>query len=461
MAAIIDDVPQSKLRNPLFNAIWATDASGNPTGLIGPDGSMQATLGSNVITVGNDGMYATLAEAISYINSLGAATETLHTGTYNHVAGASILQAVEDIPSTCVGKKLFLKHSTDSFLYPIEVTNTGTGIKEFKPVYPMYGRTNGVMDYSIVSPTRRNIVMMLPGDHSGTGACVTIPSFTSVIGFGKNVTCYEDSAQAASRGIVEIPATSAEVAIKGIGFSVNGANRGSCILLTDATTDVFTTGQRIEFEDLHIASTGASEDGIWKLSSSKNVVDMIKCKDIYGQGYFDTIALFNTMRTIVEDCEIVSTNSDAQVAQCVSISGNSLANSDHRINGNIFRARNDSTALSAATIGVKVSATTAGSTNTYVMVSNNQIQCSGELDALAIPTLESKTSGIVVDESSVAVGDLVIHSNNNIFDCSGARLNRAIHAGASGVVFSANDRNKDGTAITTATGGGGAVTVVL
>ena len=38
MSEVIDTIPQSKLRNPLFNAIWSLDSSGNPVGLVGPDG---------------------------------------------------------------------------------------------------------------------------------------------------------------------------------------------------------------------------------------------------------------------------------------------------------------------------------------------------------------------------------------------------------------------------------------
>lgn len=40
MSEVIDTIPQSKLRNPLFNAIWSLDSSGNPVGIYGPDGAL-------------------------------------------------------------------------------------------------------------------------------------------------------------------------------------------------------------------------------------------------------------------------------------------------------------------------------------------------------------------------------------------------------------------------------------
>lgn len=51
-------------------ARFATDASGNVTGLVGADGKVHATLGSNVLTVGAGGRFATLQEAITYLATL-------------------------------------------------------------------------------------------------------------------------------------------------------------------------------------------------------------------------------------------------------------------------------------------------------------------------------------------------------------------------------------------------------
>lgn len=66
MSEVIDTIPQSKLRNPLFNAIWSLDSSGNLMGIYGPDGeiiSMQTLVGQTGIpvilpsggTIGNNG----------------------------------------------------------------------------------------------------------------------------------------------------------------------------------------------------------------------------------------------------------------------------------------------------------------------------------------------------------------------------------------------------------------------
>lgn len=440
-------------------ARFKLDANGNVKALLGPDGSTHATLGTKVITVGAGGRFGTLSDAVAYINTQ-TYQETLHTGSYTSVEGASILTASASISSSVAGRQLFLKHASDSFLYPIEVTNPGISA-EFKPFYPMYGRGAGATDFSIVSPTAYWLIQLLPGRHEGTGTKVIIPPFVHVAGFGRNVTYYEDEAQAANAGCIEIPAYSQGVSLSNFSIQVSGSNRGSCILLSDSTTDVFTTGQTVVLTGMGIHSTGASEDGIWKISTSKNVIDSVKIRDLLSTGYYDSILIANAVRAEVSGSEIVALNSDQDLPQCVSLSGNSLVNSDIRVQNNLLRALNDSTALSASCIGVKVSATTAGTKNTYVKLTGNQIQCNGALNTPDIPSLESTTNGVAVLESGVAVGDLVVHSSNNIFDCSGARLNRALYAGASGKVYTCNDRNKDGTAITTGTASGGTVTVVL
>lgn len=428
------------------------------TALLGPQGNEHATLGARILTVGDTGRFAKIRDAIDYINAQ-TYQETLHSGSYAYADGAKVLTASANISSLVTGRQLFLKHSTDDFLYPITVTNPGS--TEFKSFYPMYGRTSGSLDFSIISPTAYWVIYMLPGRHEGDGDALTIPEFVSIIGAGRDTTYYEDTASANNTGCILIPATSQAVSIKNMSLQVSGSTRGSCIQLTDVGTNVFTTGQYLVFDNIGIHATGASEDGIWKLSTSKNVIDSVKINNMVSTGYYDSVYLGNTVRSEVTNSECVAVNSDEDLPQCISITGNSLVNSDHRVQNNILRAYNASTAFSAATIGVKISASTHGTKNTYVMVANNQIECFGELNSTDIPTLESTCSGIFIEESGISVGDLVVHSSNNIYDCSGARLNRAIYSGASGKAFSCNDRNKDGTAISTATGSGGTVTIVL
>jgi len=50
MSEVIDTIPQSKLRNPLFNAIWSLDSSGNPVGLVGPGGEPVISLATSAFT---------------------------------------------------------------------------------------------------------------------------------------------------------------------------------------------------------------------------------------------------------------------------------------------------------------------------------------------------------------------------------------------------------------------------
>lgn len=443
----------------------ATDGSGN-TVLLGADGTSFSLFGPNVLTVGAKGRFATLRDAIDYINTQ-TYTETLHTGSYTYADGARVLTASANISAATVGKQLFLKHDTDNLLYPIEVHNSGQTTAKMRPFYPLYGRTAGATDFSIVSPTATWVIVLLPGRHSGDGAQLEIPPFTSVIGYGKHVSIFEDEVYAADGGIIEIPAASQHVSLKGFSVFNHGSNRGGSVVLTDENTSVITSGQRIEISDFHTQSIGASEDGIWKRTSTKNVVDSIKIHNMSGTGYYDSIALFGCRNVEITGCDIYSINTgavageDEDLPQSCSLSGNSLVNSAFRVSRNKFRAYNASTGYGAGSIACKISSTTAGTKNTYVRYDNNIVEVEGAPTNPVIPSLESGTYGLQIASSGVAVGDMVVHSANNIFDCSGADLNYAISAGDDAVVFTTNDRNSAGTAITTTTAGTGALTVVL
>ncbi|MDP3425500.1 MAG: hypothetical protein Q8S32_17300 [Burkholderiaceae bacterium] len=437
-----------------------TDASGN-TALVGADGALFSLFGPSVLTVGAKGRFATLRDAIDYINTQ-TYIETLHTGSYTYADGARILTASANISTGTIGKQLFLQHDTDALLYPIEVHNQPSSSAIMRPFYPLYGRTAGATDFSIVSPTANWVIVLLPGRHAGDGAPLEIPPFTSVIGYGKEACIFEDEVSAINRGIIEIPASSQHVVLKGFSVFNHGTARGGSVMLTDENASVITTGQRIVIDDFHTQSIGGSEDGIWKRSDTKNVLDSIRINNLSGTGYYDTIALFGCRSVDITDCDIYSINApDQDLPQSCSLSGNSLVNSTFRVSRNNFRAYNGSTAFSAAAIACKVSATTAGTKNTYVRFDNNIVEVEGKPTSPVIPSLESNAFGLQVAESGVAVGDLVVHAANNIFDCYGADLNYAINSGASGVVFSTNNRNSAGSAITTGTVGGGSLTVVL
>ena len=439
-------------------------ANGN-TVLVGADGALFSLFGPSVLTVGDKGRFATLRDAIDYINTQ-TYTETLHTGSYTYADGARVLTASANISTGTIGKQLFLKHSTDNLLYPIEVHNSGQASTKMRPFYPLYGRAAGATDFSIVSPTATWVIVLLPGRHSGDGAQLEIPPFTSIVGYGKHTSIFEDDVYVAKGGIIEIPAASQHVTLKGFSVFNHGTNRGGSVVLTDENASVITSGQRIVIEDFHTQSIGMSEDGIWKQTDTKNVIDSISIRGMSGTGYFDTIALFGCRNVEVVDSDIYSVNTstageDEDLPQACSISGNSLVNSTLRVSRNKFRAYNAGVAFGSTAIACKISATTAGTKNTYVKFENNIIEVEGAATNPVIPSLESITYGIQVEESSVAVGDIVVHSANNIFDCTGADLNYAINAGASAVVFTTNDRNSSGSAITTATIGGGSLTVVL
>lgn len=75
MSEVIDTIPQSKLRNPLFNAIWSLDSSGNPVGLVGPDGGLIHALHDPLVpllVIGGDHPYKQWIGDATYDGTLSA-----------------------------------------------------------------------------------------------------------------------------------------------------------------------------------------------------------------------------------------------------------------------------------------------------------------------------------------------------------------------------------------------------
>ena len=305
--------------------------------------------GSNTVTVGDGGMYATLKDAIDYITTLSASNlETLDTGSFTLVNGASVLTASAAIDAGVQGRDCYLQIDGEDWLFPFNVTDPGSSTV-FKLRYPLYGRTEAATDFSVISPKQRYTVILLPGRHQGDGNPVIVPPFTSIVGYGKGVTFYEDQPYAATRGLIEIPSASQNVEIRGFSMMTYGSNRGASILLTESGSDVLNTGQRLIFDGLDVASTEASEDGIWKGSTSKNVVDDILIQNCDFEGYYDSIAIFQTIRTRILNNQIFSLASvnDVGPAQCVNIGCNSLTNAYTLITGNKFKTYQGQTSFGA------------------------------------------------------------------------------------------------------------------
>lgn len=414
--------------------------------------------GSEFLTVGNKCLFSNLRDAVEYIDSQ-TLYQTLHTGSYTYVDGAHVLVATAPVSVNVTGRQLYLKHDTDDFLYPIEILQDPTSTN-IKPFYRLYGRTPGVLNFSIVSPITNYVVQLAPGRHEGDGNPIIIPSFTNILSFGKDTCIYEDDAPATNAGIIQVPATSAGVKLQGFGVQVSGPTRGSCIQFTDSTTDVFTTGQRVELKDLHIASTGASDDGIWKLATSQNVMDNLICDDIFATGHYDNFALFQMARTTVRNSEIISISDNADPAQACSISGNSLVDSKFAFYNNNVRTYKSAENFGGQNIGLLITTQVASTKHIYTSAVGNVFDCIGELDTGGF--LNSQGTAIMLSgDGPSTAASLTLNSANNIFNVAGARDNFAIQSRDDGVAFTCNDRNFDGSAITTSAVGTGAVTVTL
>ena len=418
--------------------------------------------GGTTLTVGDAGQFSTLGEANDFVITQASTNmETLDTGTLALLNGEYTLVASAAISSNVQGRELFLQLDGESFLFPVTLTDPGTSTY-LKLKYPFYARTETDVDFSILSPKTKYNIVLSPGRHRGDGTVVELPPFTVVSGYGKNLTYYEDECESANGGIIEIPHTSQYSSVRDIAMQVYGSVRGGCITITGSSTEI-NTGSHFEFNNLDLTSTEASEDGIWKPTTNKEATDFISVTNSTFQGYFDSIALFNTITTRITGNNIyaIAENNDTSAAHGIQISGNSVADSKSLVYGNNIQTYQGQTGFSATTAGIKISAQINTTKDFVAQVSNNFFDVQGELDSGGIPGLESKGYGIHATDVGFSVGNYYVRSINNLFNVTGSRETFDLTAFGDVTVFTANDRKYDGTAVDSTTSGAGTVTVVL
>lgn len=437
----------------------STDANGN-TALVGAGGGKYSLFGPKVFTVGVGGYFANLTDALGHINTLAASNlETLHTGTYTYADGLKIITADQAISTAVNGKQLFLKHAADSFLYPIEVQALSAATK-MVPWLPLYGRAAASTDFSIVSPLARYVIVLLPGHHEVLDA-LTIPAFTTIMGYGKYTSIVEGDPSVSQACLLNIPGSSTFVELAGFGMLVDSADQAGTVGLTDTGTSIYTDGRRIKLRDMHHEATGAAQDCIWQKSNAKNVLDDIELSNVSGKGWYDTFAFLHARNVRMDRCQTVAVTGGGAPPQGFNLAQNELVDSMFEITNGNFTSYNSGTAYSSTTVGGNITSQIATTKKAYVRLAGNVFKQSGELlVGTPIPSLETKTVG-VTSNTSVASGGVIINSSNNLFQSSGADLNYGFVAGDKCTVKSMNDRTYDGAALTNVTAGTGAITVVL
>lgn len=123
MSEVIDTIPQSKLRNPLFNAIWSLDSSGNPVGLVGPGGDLVRieafdTKGRPDRIFANGDTYTLVYDANGALTKAGTPAPWLFETT----EGATQFPHNSNIRGACVGfgGKIYAVSNVDRKCYTYE-----------------------------------------------------------------------------------------------------------------------------------------------------------------------------------------------------------------------------------------------------------------------------------------------------------------------------------------------------
>ena len=441
-------------------ARFATDASGS-TVLAGADGASYSLFGPKVFTVGVGGYFANLTDALGYINTLAATNlETLHTGSYTYSDGLKIITASGTISTAVNGRQLFLKHAADDFLYPIEV-QTLSGATKMIPWLPLYGRAAASTNFSIVSPQTHYVIKLLPGRHEVLDS-LTIPSFVTIVGYGKFTSIVEGDPSINQACLLNIPGSSTFVELANFGMLVDSTSQAGTVEFADTGTSIYTDGRRIKLRDMHHEATGGAQDCIWQKANAKNVLDDLMIENCSGKGWYDVFAILHARNVKLIGCETVAV-AQASVGppQGFNLAQNELVDSMFEVTNGNFTSYQPGTGYSSSAVGGNISSQVATTKKAIVRLAGNVFKQTGELlIGTPIPTLETRTIGIT-STTTVASGGVIINSSNNLFNSSGADLNYAFNAGDKCTVKTCNDRNFDGSAITNTTSGTGAITAVL
>lgn len=170
----------------------STDASGNVTGLAGPGGEVHATLGSNVITVGAGGRFATLQEAITYLETLPQFELVTGIGTSPTVTAWN--QNSDQLTVTGMGGQqhigqegYWVTHATlAGRLYPCESLLGVTGSPLVSAMRRIESNFSGSEALSFYRPVMHTIYI-LPGMELTENVTVSAPVCMTIMGDGNTV----------------------------------------------------------------------------------------------------------------------------------------------------------------------------------------------------------------------------------------------------------------------------------
>lgn len=161
----------------------------DPTGrlIVTPDGLEVATLGSNVLTVGDGGMYSTIQEAIDSI------TDNLpinySTGTVSVTSGSATItfSSAPANDKVVAGRDLFTVDG--SRWYRIKSGPTATGGATFTLFETYQGATNATATFGVYKPNPRTI-LLLPGVYDYTGDAlarnVMLKPYVGIVGLDRD-----------------------------------------------------------------------------------------------------------------------------------------------------------------------------------------------------------------------------------------------------------------------------------
>lgn len=429
---------------------------------IGRNGAF--TLAPQIIRVGTNGDFATIASAVDWINAQPSIQETLHTTTLNLTADDLTYLTMDDAldQDNTKGRNLYLKLASHPFLYPVElvVASEGSTGTQLRVKYPIVGLPTGSQAAVIVSPTKHYLISLMPGSHEiAAGTEVTLPPFTNVVGHGKGVSVVYGDPDT-NIGILNCLPINGRNEFRDFSIIVEAANSGgSCISVENYNATVATTGYEFVCRGLDVRARVGAIDGIHVKAGMANTTDWVDVSDCETQGLYDTVAILSARRLRVVNNVLRSKNAAADTSTPptgVNIGGcRSGYPTIAQVLGNHIECINDTNAIGAAAIGIQVTSNTATTAANLVgLFSNNYIK------TYANGNLTASSYGVYLQQSAGAPAHVVM-GRSNIFDCT-ADVGTPYDVYAfEGTYLSAGDRKISGAAIDTGATAPGAVTVEL
>lgn len=439
-------------------AILSTDVNNN-TVLVGADGeTFSISEGQNIVTVGAGGQYATIAEAVAYINTQTILTTVLTTTcnlTGNDLHDLTLGDVVP-YDATTKNKELFLKLGTNPFLYPVE-SSAGAATAVIRVKYPISGLATGVQAAVLYVPTKW-VIKLLCGEHAiAVGTEETLPAFVEIHGAGMGASVITGAA-AANIGILNGLTTNGRNVLKDLTISINGAN-GSCFSVENTNATVCTTGYEIKTHRVEYLVGGTAIDGLHIKSSQANTTDYVEVVDCEATGIYDTVAILSARRAKVIGCKLRSSQNDTNPRTLpvgLNIGASQIYPSFFDIQSNVLEAINTGTGIGKSAKSLQISANTiVADAHVVANISGNRF-----IARTTAASTYSSTNGIVTQQGD---GDPahVILSRNNIFDCAGSPTASVDIFSNEGTVRSAGDRKITGAAINSEVAAPGVVTIEL